>query len=50
MAAGLTNDNDKIIDTPMLVISALLGSNKALTEPSMPSKSVRHAWPQILSK
>ena len=35
MAAGLTNDYDEIIDTPVLAISAPLGSNKALTEPSM---------------
>ena len=50
MAEGLTNDHDEIIDTPVLAISPPLGSNKALTELSMLSESVRHAWPRILSK
>lgn len=40
---GLTNDYNKVIDTSTLVISIFLGSDVALTDPSMLSKLVRHA-------
>lgn len=39
----LTNDYNKVIDTSTLVISTFLGSDAALTDPSMLSKLVRHA-------
>jgi len=38
--AGLTNDYDKVIDTPTLVISGPLGPDKILTEFLKLSKSV----------
>jgi hypothetical protein len=50
MRAGLTNDDDKVIDTPILIISRPLGSNKALTVSSMLSKLVPHPSSQNPAK